>query len=435
MKQFLILVLCALGYSAVAQQIPEPLMPQLPEPTGAYGVGRTSYELTDLSRSEPLAEKTGTHRELMVHVWYPTAPGLFRRRSPAPYLPGFDAAKPKLSEADIKDLFRPSNYNGRLPATHTTENAPIAPGKTRFPLLLFTHGWGNPTFLYTAELEDMVSRGYIVAAIDHPYDCAFTQFPDGRIVYFAQSAFDAAVKQPGYIAYARQRVQVMAEDNRFVLTEVLRRAATKKLNAVFYKRVDEAHIGAFGHSIGGLAAARTCQLDARVKACIDQDSDDDRGSPFIATDINETERQPFLLFVAASADETSPGRTHPDDSTLANMKLTRAEFDAKMKELQSNQLSQLASIAGGAYRVTLYDLPGFIHRSFTDQTLLSLTNPEESLHNFRVAEAFTLAFFDKYLKRNQHTLLDTGQIVDARAKIERFPTHANREVVKPAGRN
>jgi hypothetical protein len=162
----------------------------------------------------------------------------------------------------------------------------------------------------------------------------------------------------------------------------------------------------------------------RVKACINQDSTDDRGSPFTLTDISETEKQPFLLFVAGSADVTSARATNPDDASLATMKLTRTEYDAIMHTQQVNQVEQLKSIAGGSYRVTLYNLPGFVHRSFTDQTLLQ-TNPhaEESLHNFRIVETFTLAFFDKYLKGDQHTILDAKEISDSRVTVEKFPPH------------
>ena len=56
----------------------------------------------------------------------------------------------------------------------------------------------------------------------------------------------------------------------------------------------------------------------------------------------------------------------------------------------------------------LFDLPGFIHRSFTDQTLLaSKLDHQQSLHNFHVAQVYTLAFFDKYLKGDTATVLDT----------------------------
>ena len=395
---------------------------QLPKPAGQYGVGRVSYALNDRSRPEPLAQKAGAQREVMVEVWYPAEAGVSEHSKTAPYLPGFDAAKTKMSLDDIKDLFSPATYTGSLPQTHTVEHAPIARGNRRFPLLVFSHGWGNPTFLYTAELEGIVSHGYIVAAVDHPYDTAFTQFPDGRIVLFAQKELDTASKRPnGYISYVRQRVEVMAEDNQFALTELLRYANVKALHAPFFQRIDQTHIGVFGHSIGGLASARTCQIDDRAKACMDQDSADDRGSPFIATDLKETERQPFLLFVAFSADVTSPRKTHPDDAALARMKISRPEYDAILQKQRENQLNQLGSVPGGAYRVTVYDLPGFVHRSFSDLTLLGEPpDRDQSLHNFRVAETFTLAFFDKYLKGDQHTVLDTGQTPDLRAKVEKF---------------
>jgi ribosome biogenesis GTPase A len=95
-----------------------------------------------------------------------------------------------------------------------------------------------------------------------------------------------------------------------------------------------------------------------------------------------------------------------------------------MKEQQQNQTKQLAAIAGGSYRLMLFDLPGYIHRSFTDQTLLaSKLDHEQSLHNFRVAETYTLAFFNKYLKGDTKTVLDNGETVDARAKLETFPSH------------
>jgi len=96
-----------------------------------------------------------------------------------------------------------------------------------------------------------------------------------------------------------------------------------------------------------------------------------------------------------------------------------------MKRQQDNQTKQLVEISGGSYRLMLFDLPGFIHRSFTDQTLLATSaNHEENLHNFRVAQAYTLTFFDKYLKGDAKTILDTGEPADSRAGLQKFPPHS-----------
>ncbi|MGD1107867.1 MAG: hypothetical protein ABR865_12550 [Terracidiphilus sp.] len=402
--------------------------PSLPRPSGSYGVGRVSYELTDASRPEPLSSKPNAHRRMMMYVWYPTEPSAIDGKATAPYLPGFDLVRSKIGPSDISDMFRPATYEGprSIPETVVVEGAPIAAGRQKFPLLLFAHGWGNPTFLYTAELEDIVSHGYIVAAIDHPYDTTYTLFPDGDTTFFAQESFNREVaKQPhGLSAYTKERVEVMAQDNQYALTQLLKYVATRKLNAPFYKRIDAGKIGAFGHSIGGLTAARTCQIEPRVKACMDQDSTDYRGSPFVVSDLQQTEAQPFFLFVVSSADVWSPRALNPTDADLAQQKLTRPEFNSIMKEQQQNQTKQLAGIAGGSYRLMLFDLPGFIHRSFTDQTLLpSKLDHEQSLHNFRVAEKYILAFFNKYLKGDTKTVLDTGEIVDSHAKLEEFPPH------------
>jgi predicted dienelactone hydrolase len=411
---------------AGAQQITGRM--SLPAPTGTYGVGRVSYALTDESRPEPLSTTPDARRKIMVFVWYPTESKATPRMKAAPYLPDFEKVLPKLSPDDVKGMFRPSTFRGidLLPQTNVVENAPIVPGKQQFPLLLFSHGWGNPTFLYTAEVEDIVSHGYIVVAVDHPYDTAYTRFPDGNVILFAQDRFDKETKKPnGVTNYAKERVEVMGDDNKFALNEILKYANTSSLHAPFYKRVNEHEVGAFGHSIGGLAAARTCQIDTRVSACMDQDSNDDRGSPFIVTPLDQTEKQPFLLFVVSSADLWSSATVNPSDADLAAQKMTRPDYTALIKNHQTNETDQLAGIPGGSYRVMLFGLPGFIHRTFTDQTLLDFAGDKEgnNFHNFQVAQAYILAFFDKYLKGDRKTVLDSHTPVDPRAKVERFPPH------------
>jgi predicted dienelactone hydrolase len=401
----------------------------LPAPTGTYGVGRTDYALIDASRPEPMATTPGAQRRIMVYVWYPTDRKAAQGVKTVSYLPGFDQVLPKLTPDDVSDMFRPSTFRGidLLPQSDVVGNAPIAPGKQLFPLLLFSHGWGNPTFLYTAELEDIVSHGYIVVAVDHPYDTTYTRFPDGNVILFAQDRFDKETKKPnGLSNYAKERVEVMGDDNKFALTEILRYAKTRSLHAPFYNRINEHEIGAFGHSIGGLASARTCQVDTRVNACMDQDSDDGRGSPFIVTPLDQTEKQPFLLFVVASADLWSPATVNPSDAALAAQKMTRPDYMAMLKNHQTTETDQLAGIPGGSYRVMLFGLPGFIHRSFTDQTLLDFSGDKQGdkFHNFQVAQAYILAFFDKHLKGEQNTVLDSQTPIDPRAKVERFPAHS-----------
>ena len=43
----------------------------LPDPTGPFAAGTTSYHLIDKSRKEEKAPNPQDYRELMIQVWYP----------------------------------------------------------------------------------------------------------------------------------------------------------------------------------------------------------------------------------------------------------------------------------------------------------------------------------------------------------------------------
>src|SRR5260370_34775192 len=61
-------------------------MPSLPTPSGSYGIGRVSYELTDPSRPEPLSSSPNARRKMMAYVWYPIDRRTGRAEGPGPDL-------------------------------------------------------------------------------------------------------------------------------------------------------------------------------------------------------------------------------------------------------------------------------------------------------------------------------------------------------------
>jgi len=121
--------------------------PSLPPPSGSYGIGRIGYELIESSRPEPLSSKPNAPQNDGV-LWYPTNKKSGNEAVSAPYLPGLDEAKSKVSVGDIADMFSPATYEGPQspPPTVVVDHAPIARGSQKFPMLLFAHGWGNPIF-------------------------------------------------------------------------------------------------------------------------------------------------------------------------------------------------------------------------------------------------------------------------------------------------
>jgi predicted dienelactone hydrolase len=63
------------------------------------------------------------------------------------------------------------------PTSNTCDRrSPIAEGSARFPLIVFSHGPGLATLAYSIQIEELVSHGYVVAAIDHTYETFATVF-------------------------------------------------------------------------------------------------------------------------------------------------------------------------------------------------------------------------------------------------------------------
>jgi hypothetical protein len=147
------------------------------------------------------------------------------------------------------------------------------------------------------------------------------------------------------------------------------------------------------------------------------------GSPFVEQS-GDNLRQPLLFFTAATSNVFRESFVRPSDEVLMQMNTTRAQYDADVARVQQNQNTALGSVKGGAYRVYI-DIPSFIHRTFSDLTLLAADEPQksESLANFRIAQSYTRAFFDKHLKGQQNTVLDAKSSSDARVRVDRWTSH------------
>ncbi|WP_369204330.1 hypothetical protein [Streptomyces sp. PU-14G] len=65
---------------------------------------------------------------------------------------------------------------------HAVEGAAVARGSAAWPSVLLSPGSGEYRAGLTAVAEELASRGYVVAGVDHPGDAAAVEFPDGRVV-------------------------------------------------------------------------------------------------------------------------------------------------------------------------------------------------------------------------------------------------------------
>ena len=207
-----------------------------PKPTGREAVGTRVMRLVDPLRTDPYTDNA-TMRELLVRFWYPAS--LDQGCVPAEY------TSPRVW-----------NYFSELIGVHLPEvstnscmDAPVA--ESQLPIVVFTHGYTGTFTDYTFLFEELASRGYVVASVDHTFEAAAVEFPGGRLIESVPGTHfgNTAGNDEHELAFA---VGVRLHDLKFVADQV------KLLNMAhgspFAGKLDTSRMAVAGHSLGGLTA-------------------------------------------------------------------------------------------------------------------------------------------------------------------------------------
>jgi hypothetical protein len=354
----------------------------LPAPTGQHKIGRTSFHWKDSARDELETSAPDDKRELMVHLFYPAdakATG-----APAVYVPDADAMRGLWNDAQLARII--------ALRTHSRENAPLPRGKARYPVALFSPGGGLKALTYHALLEDLASHGWVVAAVDPPYNARALRFPDGRVLGNLQPN-ERGWPQPRNATenqrFYQERIAHWSRDISFVIDQL---TALDKGKGPFAKRLDwQRGVGVFGHSRGGQAAATVRILDSRVRGGINLDGmmGEFAVLPAQAGD-TAVGAQPFLWI-------HKPLPPPPSDEQLQRARRTRAEYNAEIGRVMANWQRQLSAITGGALRLTM-NRPGIQHIDFSDEPYWDGTMTEANrpgrLQTIADTRKWVRAFFD-----------------------------------------
>jgi predicted dienelactone hydrolase len=407
-----------LSTSAFAQTADKKI--HLPHPSGRYGVARVGYDWIDRTRAEKYATDPAARREIMVYVWYPTERGL-RQSAFSEYLPHAEAIAKSLKGVPSDQIAESwgdswaNIFSGRV-GTDTYEQAPIVPGSERFPLLIFSPGFTVPSTSYTTLIEEIVSQGYVVASIEPTYDVAAVAFPDGRVIPF-KAQWQPGVEPPAAGAWQQflDRVRAFnathaeswASDIRFVIDRLTSLEADGRAAVVpFAGRIDVQKIGTWGHSMGGVAAARACQLDSRIRICLDADG----GTAEEAS----LPSQPFMWIDVY--------HEPPSDAQLAIQNVTRKEW-AKYHQARIRTTEEhLKACPEVCYRLII-KIAGTNHYTFTDAPLVDAANKEDfdaAARAVQPIDAYTIAFFDKYLRHHAVSLLDQPSTAPRGITLEKY---------------
>ncbi len=259
---------------------------RLPAPSGKYPTGVRYISLTDSSRKELFDNDQASFRELTIKIWYPAG----KKSKPELFLEDPDRI---INQFGFSDIYR--NLQ-----TNSSRGVKVSADKKRYPVLIYSHGWGEYYSQNTILMEELASHGYIVFSIAHHYECKFSFYPDGRFIttdnnsnrfrnimneqmnpaamelfkkmatvnddYNREKIFEESCDLMP--ALLRESPLYWAEDIKFLINELLK---INKSDDLFMSKLDLDRIGVFGMSMGGIATNEVCLADKRVKAGINID--------------------------------------------------------------------------------------------------------------------------------------------------------------------
>jgi hypothetical protein len=138
-------------------------------------------------------------------------------------------------------------------------------------VVVYSHGWTGFRTNAVYQIENLVSNGFIVVAIDHTYIAATTRFPDGEVVAYEPTvlADPAEVDEEAYIESTEILLGVVTDD----ITTVVN-ALEAGANGPFgdlASSFDMTRLGVYGNEAGGGAAIAFCLEDERCDAVLGLD--------------------------------------------------------------------------------------------------------------------------------------------------------------------
>ncbi len=370
---------------------------KLPEPTGNFKIGTQTLHFIDDKREERFAETPGGKRELMVQIWYPAQ---HTSGQPYPFMPGADQllkVEPLASMIGLPKIFM--SYLEQI-STHSYENAEPADLSETYPLVLLNHGFGTSKIYQTSQAENLASHGYIVASIDHTYSTFGTVFPDETLT--TKRTYEEKLVDKEY----RDMVGKAWTDDVLFTIDQLERMHAGEIPSKLQGKMDLDHIGVFGHSFGG-AASYDATHDPRIKAGINLD-----GSLYRHDQTGSS--KPFMFMMTKRSfdmyDNARRDYVYSDEELKEMGNIHREEFEEALMEVKSEvqHFANTANLGGQIIYVENTE-----HYNFADLQLLTplfrfmgLTGSISSARSTSIVNAYTLDFFNKYLKNKGGRLME-----------------------------
>lgn len=342
-----------------------------------YKVGLKEYNLIDNKRNEFFTKDSTDKREINIRLYYPTD----NNTTKSPYIPNFDSVKssyekklgwPSFMVDYLQNYSLEVAFNGNI----KSEN--------KWPLIIYSHGLTNNYTESSGRLLKLASKGYIVAAINHPYSSDIAVLSNNKIArYKPLSILGDPMKKVDFVKTII--VNQWIEDVRFLINSL---KADSKIP------INYENIGLIGFSAGGTMATLGSYNIEGVKAVINLDGTP-RGLPE-----NLVPKSPVLAIF-------SEPQTY-SDAQLAAWEIDRELVEAPIRLIHKRSSKILKEAPKGSY---ILEIPKTKHSNFTEYPLFSpishilgVGGRINSKECYEIINNITFSFFDKHLKNQKINL-------------------------------
>jgi len=372
---FLVLLL----WSIASATIIPPLL--APAPTGPFLAGRLTPEFTVLE--PPGAE----YRRPAVEIWYPVD----QQQSGMPLA--------------YERRFRRGGISG----------APIASASPhKFPMVLYFSGGSGTGFDGINVVRELVSWGYIVAAVSYPVSLPDLDPQDEikRQADFERDLFNFTSTRTfaETLAPIDNRIRERALDAAHVVDQITTLSQDSAVLQIS-SRLETDKIGIMGFSFGGSIAAEAKKLDSRFKAALNLD-----GWHF-GSSVDGVPWPYFLVVSGESFDLYEKARATNIASEDYAAALTLRDFEKPIISMR---------VRGGY----ILSIPGANHLNFADCAFSGsifrnspCAGKTDKYRVFSIMSKYTVGFFETHLKDRMNSREDSAMLagISSEARFENWP--------------
>ena len=238
-----------------------------PKPSGNFNIGTQSLELIDSNRLEWFTDNQNDLRKIMVQIWYPTKENKGQKEL---YI---DNGNIRIKALADQFEYNPSLFKKLTDIeTNSIKEAEPYNKNGSYPLIIFSHGLGGNRTQNTIMIEELVSNGYVVIAIEHAYDANVSIFDNGDIADYRSGVNynrrHTEILTPEEFWNIREpQLKTRAADVSFVINKIEEGGFPGDISQII--NLDK--IGIFGHSFGGATSIFSSYSDYRIDACVNLD--------------------------------------------------------------------------------------------------------------------------------------------------------------------